>query len=297
MRQLSQHNPDIKECPCGNQFIAEQGNVDYGYKDELGKVISDEAAVHMSKNRINCPKCHLIFCSNCKAAPYHLGKTCEENQAYKEADKCRFCEKAIKVVGGGALANVCGDDECQAFKAISCTKNLDCGHACLGCKEESKCLPCLNEACLEPESAQNEDDYCGICFTSAVKNEPCVQLSSCHHVFHFNCLSKVIQDKWPSPRIVFKFLNCPTCNVKIETSSHQKLQSFLSDYNKLEESIREKALVRAKIEGLDKDEKMKNPKYNYYNDLEGYAMYKCSYYMCFKCKVPYFGGLKDCDAG
>lgn len=26
-------------------------------------------------------------------------------------------------------------------------------------------------------------------------------------------------------------------------------------------------------------------------------MFKCSYYMCFKCKAPYFGGLKDCDAG
>ena len=26
-------------------------------------------------------------------------------------------------------------------------------------------------------------------------------------------------------------------------------------------------------------------------------MHKLSYYMCFKCQVPYFGGMKDCEAG
>ena len=74
-------------------------------------------------------------------------------------------------------------------------------------------------------------------------------------------------------------------------------QEFIEEYIKLEKIVIEKALERAKIEGIDKDEKLKDPKYNYYGDLKGYALYKCSYYMCFKCKVPYFGGLKDCDAG
>lgn len=60
----------------------------------------------MSKHRINCPKCHLIFCSNCNAKPYHLGKTCEEAQAYLESEKCRFCEKAIQG------SKVCDDEEC-----------------------------------------------------------------------------------------------------------------------------------------------------------------------------------------
>lgn len=69
--------------------------------------------MHMSLNRINCPKCKKIFCYNCKADPYHLGKTCEEAKAYKESDKCRFCEDAIQEPDGvGALANVCQSDEC-----------------------------------------------------------------------------------------------------------------------------------------------------------------------------------------
>lgn len=55
------------------------------------------------------------------------------------------------------------------------------------------------------------------------------------------------------------------------------------------------AVDRAKVEGLDKDEKFTDPTYAYHNKLEEYAMYKCAFYMCFKCKDPYFGGLKECD--
>ena len=54
------------------------------------------------------------------------------------------------------------------------------------------------------------------------------------------------------------------------------------------------ALERAKLEGLDKHEKLKNPNDPYYNDLQGLAMFKCAYYPCFKCKEPYFGGMNDC---
>jgi len=35
----------------------EQGSLDIGFKDDFGKPISDDAAIHMSKNRANCPKC------------------------------------------------------------------------------------------------------------------------------------------------------------------------------------------------------------------------------------------------
>lgn len=85
----------IKECICGHIFAFEQGSVDLGFKDDQGEKISDNAAIHMSLNRINCPKCKKIFCYKCKAEPYHLGKTCDEALAYKESDKCRFCEDAM----------------------------------------------------------------------------------------------------------------------------------------------------------------------------------------------------------
>jgi len=46
----------------------------------------------------------------------------------------------------------------------------------------------------------------------------------------------------------------------------------------MEEEIKSKALERAKIEGLDKDKRLKNKDDVYYNDLQKYAMARLSYY-------------------
>ena len=48
------------------------------------------------------------------------------------------------------------------------------------------------------------------------------------------------------------------------------------------------------MENLDKDPRLKNPNDRFYNDLQAFAMFKCAFYMCFKCKNPYFGGMNDC---
>lgn len=60
-----------------------------------------------------------------------------------------------------------------------------------------------------------------------------------------------------------------------------------------ERTVIKKALERAKFEDLHKHERIKKPPFN--NDLQSYALAKLSYYMCFKCQNPYFGGMKDCD--
>ena len=54
-------------------------------------------------------------------------------------------------------------------------------------------------------------------------------------------------------------------------------------------------MERGKHEGIDKHEKLKDPSYNYYNKFQEYCLFKLSYYECFKCKQPYFGGMKDCE--
>jgi len=51
---------------------------------------------------------------------------------------------------------------------------------------------------------------------------------------------------------------------------------------------------RAKFEGIDKHERLRDPNDRFYNNLQAYAIFKLSYYMCYKCKQPYFGGMKDC---
>lgn len=57
-------------------------------------------------------------------------------------------------------------------------------------------------------------------------------------------------------------------------------------------------MERAKFEDLHKHEKVMKPGDDrFYNNLKAFALHKLSYYECFKCSDPYFGGMKDCEAG
>ncbi|MFS8160539.1 MAG: hypothetical protein ACMG6E_10120 [Candidatus Roizmanbacteria bacterium] len=81
-----------------------------------------------------------------------MGKTCEQFKEFKEARKCRFC--MTKMVGPSAslkpaFGNVCRKADCIELMNKSCDKMLACGHACCGFNDEKKCLPCLNEKCVE----------------------------------------------------------------------------------------------------------------------------------------------------
>lgn len=121
------------DCKCGNMLQVAPGKVDYNQKDDEGKVLSRAAAENMAQFRVRCNECNLIFCSNCSAEPYHLGKTCEEFAEYRGADKCRFClEKLKKIRKKGPLAfrAVCRTEECEMYMDRSCDKQLDCGHFC-----------------------------------------------------------------------------------------------------------------------------------------------------------------------
>jgi len=65
----------------------------------------------------------------------------------------------------------------------------------------------------------------------------------------------------------------------------------------MEKVVRQKALERGKHEGLDKSPRLQNINDFFYNNLQEFAMKECAYYICFKCKSPYFGGLKKCGDG
>ena len=102
----------------------QEGNIDYNAKDELGNVLSPEAAYHMGKYRLRCQSCQGNFCSECGVQPYHLGKTCEAFKQHKNAKKCRFCDDELGAIKG----NSCRKKDCVALKALSCSKTLACGH-------------------------------------------------------------------------------------------------------------------------------------------------------------------------
>ena len=44
----------MRKCPCGEFMEIQEGNIDYNAKDEMGNILSTEAAYHMGKYRLRC---------------------------------------------------------------------------------------------------------------------------------------------------------------------------------------------------------------------------------------------------
>ena len=119
------------------------------------------------------------------------------------------------------------------------------------------------------------DDFCNICYMSGLSQAPCIQLH-CKHIFHEECIVRVLKGKWSGPRINFKYLKCPNCQTDMECF-HQEAQRLIKDGKKLEKDVNKMALKRAKHEGIDKDQRLKEPPYN--GVLEPYAIARLSYYL------------------
>jgi len=47
-------------------------------------------------------------------------------------------------------------------------------------------------------------------------------------------------------------------------------------------------------EGYDKTGRVVTEGDIYFGKLAEFAMHNCTFYECFKCKKPYFGGMMDC---
>lgn len=82
-------------------------------------------------------------------------------------------------------------------------------------------------------------------------------------------------------------------NLAIGTIFHQQMKENYELY----ESIKKISMERLKYENRDKDERLSRVGDTYYQKPMEYSLAIYSYYMCFKCKKPYFGGLKSCEAG
>jgi HRD ubiquitin ligase complex, ER membrane component len=210
---------------------------------------------------------------------------------------CKYCEEPIEK-SYDAIPDICNRPECVEKTKDACPKILECGHSCCGFKGEKKCLVCLAEPC-EAKSAQalngqTGNDYCMICGIERLVNAPCIQ-SSCGHVFHLKCITTRILKRWHRPRITFNFCLCPLCKRWLEFPEESVLQQKIIEAKKLYENLKHKSLERLKYEKRDKDERLTTEGDPYYQKPVEYAMAIYSYYECFKCKKPYFGGLKRCE--
>ena len=131
---------------------------------------------------------------------------------------------------------------------------------------------------------------------SGLGDEPSIMLG-CKHIFHVECIKKRVFGRWPSPRITWDFLNCSACKVEISIQAdHIEIHTELKMLLGMKKKVYEMSIERAKYEGIDKEPRLRDPNDNFYNNLQAWALFKLAYYQCFKCKVPYFGGMKDCIA-
>eukprot|EP00825_Cyclidium_porcatum_P039779 TRINITY_DN4898_c0_g1_i1.p1 TRINITY_DN4898_c0_g1~~TRINITY_DN4898_c0_g1_i1.p1 ORF type:complete len:436 (-),score=56.00 TRINITY_DN4898_c0_g1_i1:71-1378(-) len=285
---------------CNYQFSFEKGG-NANLKDQSGKLLPVDLQTHYSENRFVCPQCKTEQCKSCKKIPYHLGYNCDSFNNFLKARHCRFCDKQIQKIDETkpqALQDLCEEPDCIERSTLVCTKILPCGHSCCGLKNETTCPPCFLEKCKEKNQLQQqgEDDYCNICFVESLKSSPCVRFG-CGHYFHYQCIKKRLSLKWPSARIIFNFCVCPLCKAWIELPSSCDLNQMQQENLTLFEKIRSMSVERLKFEERLKDQKLNDPKSPFFNKPEEYSLAIYAYYQCFKCKSPYFGGLKDCMRG
>mgnify|MGYP007113763676 CR=1 FL=1 len=57
----------------------------------------------------------------------------------------------------------------------------------------------------------------------------------------------------------------------------------------------EKCEARMEVDHLAESAEVQNPTSVYFQDPLEYAMDRYNYYLCFRCKKPYFGGERACD--
>lgn len=262
-----------------------------------GKKLSEEALKHKAECRFRCVSCATVFCGDCGLHPYHLGFTCDGFAKYKKATKCRFCEVQLDeknmapFVDGAGLMWCCRDDECLSKRNIACPKILECGHTCCGIADESVCPPCLHENCAPGDKGVTGADYCNICWVEALDAAPLIRLG-CGHFFHYHCAQAKVKKKWPAARITFKFMDCPLCNSIME---HEALHRIVNPCKKLLKDIEKKAIDRLKIEGLLTDPRLQDRNSKYYENPKLFGLDRLAFYECFKCKKPYYGGMRKCE--
>ena len=189
----------------------------------------------------------------------------------------------------------CDSEEEEELLIKRCRKIHACGHRCSGVSGEEECLPCLVEECHDEESRlPAAEELCTICWTSELEAEACVQLG-CGHVFHANCVLKLLQHRWSTLKISFGFMACPSCKQSITENRCEEIKTEMDSLKELRTQIEKIALEVAENQALANDESLKQEGGHYEGNLLELAMHTCAFYQCNDCKKPYFGGMIDCQ--
>eukprot|EP00501_MAST-03F_sp_TOSAG23-6_P000492 GSMAST32.ASY1.ANO1.506.1 assembled CDS len=149
----------------------------------------------------------------------------------------------------------------------------------------------FQNTCLTCDLNMSEE-YCTICYVDALGNAPTIQLK-CGHLFHAACVRDLLEKGYPGHRMSFEFMKCPQCKEQIR---HWSVEDIVGPMIALEADVHRRALLRFKMEGLDKDAAVIKPGGDFYQKPLQFALHEFVFYQCYKCKRPYFGGNYRCGA-
>ena len=160
-------------------------------------------------------------------------------------------------------------------------------------------MPCLNEDCLDKLEGNHllpsGGELCTICYTGEPETEACVQLR-CGHVFHANCVYKLLKFRWTTLKISFAFMSCPQCKQEIEEERCKEIGTELRALRAVRREVETAALDVAKKQGIADSDRLTQKGGPYEGKLLELAMHSCAFYQCSDCSKPYFGGMIDCQA-
>eukprot|EP00931_Biecheleriopsis_adriatica_P093973 TRINITY_DN67688_c0_g1_i1.p1 TRINITY_DN67688_c0_g1~~TRINITY_DN67688_c0_g1_i1.p1 ORF type:complete len:507 (+),score=92.97 TRINITY_DN67688_c0_g1_i1:52-1521(+) len=184
---------------------------------------------------------------------------------------CRCCA-SLCVAASSSRAAVCQKHDCIERDRQLCERVLSCGHPCLGIKGEASCdVPCI--LC-------SGEQTCGVCLDSLAES-PSIKLA-CGHLMHMGCAISMVENAdWRGRKITPASLRCPSgCGKLLD---HSGLESRMQPFRTKLAQLEAKVVVRAKGDGVthQKPEEL---------------LRKYTYYECFRCQAPYFGGLAECEA-
>lgn len=208
-----------------------------------------------------------------------------ESQEPRDSDYETVEEEEVSQDGSEATEHLAATHQEEEVKAPVnnrpegfCQRTLECAHPCCGFKDESTCLPCLDRACGKVKYEQWGDTLCSICQTETLGEQPCAMFA-CEHVFHVECALRKLTMRWDG-HIQLQHLDCPICKVPLLplTEVPAEVQQAINQGERLMKMVKEKAVKAAEIEGMSLDD----------------ALRKLAFFECFKCKLPYYGGKRDC---